>query len=249
MVDQAPARSIRRLSLDEHGTTVAEQLHVDSDPEVEEFLKQLARDIGISNSLLFYDRCFVLIEGGTEEIALPLFYRRIYGHSMLEDGIRLVNVGGCGGGTEILSLFKNNRQEHVLIFADSDVKTNSSARFRKETLRQLGYADALLNSIIIHIGDMEFEDAFSDEVIAQCISTKWMKSDGNYTPQEVALLRSKPKFSDALMRLVWDNAVPDGPRWTKPDFGRALGIHCPLEHVPGAIREVFTRARQIAGIE
>lgn len=82
MVDQAPARNIRRLSLDEHGATIAEQLHIDSDPEVEEFLKQLARDLGITNSLLFYDRCFILIEGGTEEVALPLFYRKLYGHSM-----------------------------------------------------------------------------------------------------------------------------------------------------------------------
>lgn len=249
MVDQAPARSIRRLSLDEHGATVAEQLHIDSDPEVEEFLKQLARDLGITNSLLFYDRCFILIEGGTEEVALPLFYRKLYGHSMLEDGIRLVNVGGSGGGMEVLSLFKSNRQEHVLIFADSDVKTNNGARFRKETLRQLGYADALLDDIIIHIGDKEFEDAFADEVIATCISTKWVKPTGPYSAEEIAALRGHSKFSDALMRMVWDNSVPHGPRWAKPDFGRALAMHCPHEHVPVAIRELFARARRIAGIE
>lgn len=249
MVDQAPARSIRRLSLDEHGATVAEQLQIDSDPEVEEFLKLLARDLGITNSLLFYDRCFILIEGGTEEIALPLFYRKLYGRSMLEDGIRVVNVGGCGGGMEILRLFRSNRQEHVLIFADSDVKTNNGARFRKDTLRQLGYADALLDDMIIHIGDREFEDAFADEVIAACISTKWVKPTGAYTAEEIAALRGHTKFSDALMRMVWDTTAPDGPRWTKPDFGRALGAHCPGEHVPAAIREVFVRARRIAGVE
>lgn len=249
MVDQAPARSIRRLSLDERGATTVEQLHVDSDPEVEEFLKQLARDLGITNSLLFYDRCFILIEGGTEEVALPLFYRKLYGHSMLEDGIRLVNVGGCGGGMEILNLFKSNRQEHVLIFADSDVKTNTTARFRKETLQQLGYAENLLNDMIVHIGTTEFEDAFPDDVIAMCISTKWVKPTGVYTANDIAVLRTEQKFSNALMRLVWETSIPEGPRWTKPDFGRALGVHCPYEHVPTAIREVFTRARSIAGLE
>lgn len=150
---------------------------------------------------------------------------------------------------EILSLFKSNRQEHLLIFADSDVKTSSSARFRKETLRQLGYADALLDGMIIHIGDKEFEDAFPDEVIAICVSMKWVKETGPYTAEEIAQLRSSDKFSDALTRMVWENSIAGGPRWSKIDFGRALGVHCPEEHVPVAIREVFTRARRIAGVE
>lgn len=104
MIDRAPAQDIRLLRLNDEGHAALEQLDTGGDPEIEHFLSNIAREMGISNSIVFYERCFVLIEGPTEENALPILYRRIYQRSLLEDGIRIINVNGNGAVKEFLKL-------------------------------------------------------------------------------------------------------------------------------------------------
>jgi predicted ATP-dependent endonuclease of OLD family len=135
LIDRAPAQSIRLLQWQE-GRSDVSQLETNNDPEVERFLSEIARDLGLTNTLMFYEQCFVLIEGATEENALPLFYRKIHQHSLLEDGIRLVNVESNGAFREFLKLLSQNRQEMTLILADLDTEDSGvERRLRQDMLR------------------------------------------------------------------------------------------------------------------
>ena len=119
MIDRAPAKSIRMLS-EKDGVTKMEKLQTGDDEAVEIFLLEVARDLGITNSLMFYENCFIFVEGETEENALPLFYRKIFGHSMLEDGINIINVKGKSAFKEFLRLVSRNRQELAIFLMDHD---------------------------------------------------------------------------------------------------------------------------------
>ena len=79
-------------------------------------------ELGITNSLIFYERCYVLIEGETEENALPILYRKQYGRSILEDGIRIINVNGNGAVKEFLKLLSRNRKRMTIVLVDADTK-------------------------------------------------------------------------------------------------------------------------------
>ena len=109
-----PTQNIRLLRLNSEGATTVEQIITNDDAEIESFLNDLARELGITNFSLFYEKCFILVEGATEENALPVLYKRIYRSSLLEDGIQIQNLNGIGAAKQFLKLLSHNRQLPVL---------------------------------------------------------------------------------------------------------------------------------------
>lgn len=231
LIDQAPAQSIRLLQWEDGCTSVA-QLETDSDPEVERFLSSLARELGMSNTLMFYERCFILIEGPTEENALPLLYRARYGHSLLEDGIRVVSVQSNGAFREFFKLLSRNRQAITVVLADLDTETSREGRrLTREVLRYSHFSQNFVDTHIHYIpaervgeNGEEFESAFSNEIIARCLQAQWPKEAGAWTPQDIEQIRTVPnkKFADELKNRVWREATQTSNQWSKPDFGNVL---------------------------
>lgn len=249
MIDRAPAQSVRLLRLS-GGCTSIEQLETDGDPEVEQFLCELARELGITNTLMFYERCFVLVEGETEENVLPILYRKICEHSLVEDGIRIINVKSNGAVKEFLRLLSRNRQELTVVFVDSDSRNTQEVRLTEETLRYAGFGDDFIDERLLYVGDQEFEDAFSDAVISRCLQARWPKSEGSWTPDDIAPLREEDKkFSEALRKLVWEHTTEDEPKWSKPVFGKELAQCCNGDEIPQAIHNLFKTARAVAGCD
>ncbi len=247
MVDRAPAQNIRVLSLDGDGCTRVARLQTDGDPEVEQFLRGLARELGITNTLLFYERCFILIEGETEENALPVLYRRIHGRSLLEDGIRIINVRGNGAVKEFLKLLRANRQELTVIFVDRDCQNDKAFRLTEAALKDAGFEDEFVRNRLLFVGTQEFEDSFTNDDIAQCLELNWPREDRAWHASDIAAARDSAKMSQALESLVWNCCPPDGAKWSKPLFGRHLAQCCDEERIPQTIRDLFERARRIAG--
>ena len=249
MIDRAPAQSIRLFSLCDDGHTVVSQLHTDDDTNVERFLSNLAREMGITNSLIFYERCFILIEGETEENALPLMYRRLYGRSLLEDGIRIINVKGNGAVKEFLKLLSRNRKELTIVFVDNDTKQEKAAKLTEQALQDAGFDDAFIQGRLLFTGENEFEDTFTNDVLAGCLNSYWPKIEGTWTIEEINHLRTTgKKFSDEIKRLIWTSCAPDGESWSKPIFGQKLAEDCLEEHVPEDVLDLFELARQVAGV-
>lgn len=248
VINRMPAQDIRLLRLC-NGCTEVEELQTSGDDEVEAFLRESARELGITNTLIFYERCFILIEGETEDNALPILYRKLYRHSLLEDGIRPVNLKGNGAAKEFLRLLSHNRQELTIVFLDGDTRDSNEARLTEETLEDAGFEASFIRERVRYVGDREFEDAFADEVIARCLQNKWPKAEGEWTPEEVSTVRQlDKKFSDAL----WDDLVCQSTAetlrssWSKPVFGKELARCCRADEIPEAINDLFETARQIA---
>jgi putative ATP-dependent endonuclease of the OLD family len=253
MINRAPTLHIRRLSLDENGCTQVEQLLTDGDEDVEEFLRQLARELGITNTLMFYERCFILVEGATEENVLPILYRKIYDKSLLEDGIRLINVKSNGAAKEFLKLMKRNRKELTIVFLDSDTSESNLAQLTEEVFKNDSIRDDFVEDRLLYVGDQELEDAFPNEVIAQALQECWPRENGNkWEPIDIEPLREQnSKFSDALKQdLVYEHAVREcRSTWTKPKFGKVLARTCTKDQIPDAIRYLFEIARHISKCE
>ncbi len=241
MIDHAPATRINLLHLCDFGMTRVNYLDTNEDQDVEDFLANLAAELGITNSILFYERCYIIIEGPTEENALPILYHRIYGHSMIEDGIRLINIEGNGGRKGLLKLLGKNRQNLTIVFLDKDTQTNSD-------FINAGFSQDHLANHLILIGQKEFEDAFEDEAICLCLNHEWPRSDNeSWTSIHLLDIRKdkNKKFSDRLMGLIYQNSKSNISN-TKPVYGQKLASICPIEMIPERITHLFNRAREIA---
>lgn len=247
MIDRAPSQNIRKLSLDDDGCTQVEKLVTNDDPEIENFLLGLARELGITNSIMFYERCFVLIEGETEENALPILYKRIYGRSLIEDGIRVINVRGNGAVKEFLKILSTNRQKFTLVFIDNDSRGDPSAKLRPEIFREAQFGEEFIREQVVYVGDQEFEDLFSNSSIANCLNHHWPKANGLWQDEEIDPLRRERKFSDALRRVVYGNQNPDsGSNWSKPEFGKILAESIDQSGIPQSILDFFEKMRSVA---
>lgn len=250
MVDRAPATSINLLSLKEDGRTEIDFLRTDGETEVELFLHNLARELGITNTMLFYERCYLIIEGETEENALPLLYRKIYGTSMLDDGIRMINLHGHGAWLPLLQLLGKNRQQITLTLLDSDMRVEYERK-----LADAGFDSTNFDQRCLWIGTREFEDAFSDDVICIGLSKKYSRMDGrDWQMADITGIRAtaqdsskkKEKFSEQLRRIVNSDTL-GGTNFSKAEFGHSIGEHCPLDRIPDIVKQSFELARRISG--
>lgn len=249
MINRIPAQNIRLLRLS-NGCTTVEQIRTDGKADVELFLRESARELGITNTLIFYERCFILVEGDTEDNALPIFYKKIYGHSLIEDGICLINIRGNGAAKEFLNLLSQNRKELTLIFIDRDSEDLAEAKLTEEALQNAGFDEQFIDQRILYIGNQEFEDSFSNDVIAQCLQENWPKSQGVWEANEISHIRDEDKkFSKSLgHELIYQYSREDlRSSWSKPRLGRKLASICSVENIPEEITELFELARNIAG--
>lgn len=247
MIDRAPAKSIRLFKLREDGSTDVSYLETDDDCDVERFLDYMAKELGITNSLIFYERCFILIEGETEENALPILYRKQYGRSILEDGIRIINVNGNGAVKEFLKLLSRNRKQMTIVFVDTDTKGQKSAKLTVEVLQVAGFDQDFIRERLLYVGDQEFEDCFADEVIATCLQQHWPKGNGDaWSGNDISQLRNSTKFSEAVRKLVWTCCDEQSPAWNKPVFGQRIAEQCETDCIPTRVRDLFDLARTVA---
>ena len=96
LIDRAPVQSINLIRM---GNTVLREIisiRGDTDNDYRGFFNVVAQSIGLTNSALFYERAFLVVEGPSEENALPRMYVNLFGHPMIHDGIILLNLEGCG---------------------------------------------------------------------------------------------------------------------------------------------------------
>jgi hypothetical protein len=250
MIDRAPAKDINLLRI-KNGCTTIEKLETEGDNEVEKFLGELAQQLGITNTVMFYERCFVLIEGETEEYALPLIYRNIFGRSLLEDGIRLINLKGNGATGEFLRLLGRNRQQLTIAFLDKDTEHNNKgkqAKLAKDAFKQAGFSAEFIKRRIIYIGTQEFEDAFADDVLVRALQYGYPKDEGEWHQDHITAIRASNKFSSAIQGLVYNHATNAPGKFGKPEFGKYLGRVCTCQtDAPEEVMRLFNTARQIAG--
>jgi hypothetical protein len=212
----------------------------------------MGRSLGLSNSALFYERAFLLVEGESEENALPHLYRNLYRRGLFEDGIILVNLRSCGAWKGALGVIRANKAATTVVLLDSDCRRpGSSAKLTPERLTEVGFPPAFLADNCFFVGVKEFEDAFATGDILVVLNSYWPKEDGTaWTAAEVDVFREgQRKFSRELLDHVRRSGRPDRRSTAKkPEFAQRLARHCITEdRVPEAIRQVFCRLRILSG--
>lgn len=250
MIDRAPALSIKLVKHD-RGRSAISYLRTNNDEEVESFLTSMTRSMGISNSSIFYERCFIFVEGPTEEHSLPILYNKLYNSTLVEDGIKIINIDGCGGWENYVKLLGINKSELILFLLDSDCKEeNSSCTLSGETLSSLGFDDNYLSTSVFYIGAKEYEDAFDSSLYLAVLDYHWPAADGGtWTVEEIESLKLTDKFSKMLEEAVWKKSRLKGERrCSKPKLGMELAKFCDRDDIPSEIKALFERARHVAQI-
>jgi len=236
MVDRAPAAIINYLE-EKDGASAVNFLKSDQDIEVKQFLDSMCEISGIKNSSLFFERCFLIIEGDTEESFYPRAYQRISNRTLSEDGVVLINLKSNCSWQAFLKLLNKNKADATILMLDNDAQTNKSTKVTREKLIQIGFNETFIGTNVIFVGTKEFEDVFSDELICRCLNKFWQKIDGEqWTVGEILVLRAKPKFSEALVGCV--NQYRESHRVAYESFGKPdLGLKLAEEITP----EEFSR--------
>lgn len=88
MIDRAPSSSIIHV-LQNSGVSHIDYLQHHEDLDILNFLNQISVIGGIKNSSIFYEKCFLLVEGDSEETAIPKIYRKLFNKTLSESGIVL----------------------------------------------------------------------------------------------------------------------------------------------------------------
>ena len=253
LIDRTPSESVNLITVGGNGERTIERMETQEEDEgVREFLESVGRTVGLTNSAFFYERAFLIVEGESEENALPILYRNLYGHSCVEDGIVFINLYTCSAWKTVLSLFKRDKSPITFLLLDNDCKEEgSSGRVTPNALSEIGYPENFAQKNCFYIGKKEFEDAFSSEDITAVLNSHWPKRDAPpWTISDINQFRQDgQKFSKDLLNHVRKTCTKDR-RGTakKPEFAEKLALHCKNEdQVPDAIRSVLTELRICAG--
>jgi putative ATP-dependent endonuclease of the OLD family len=243
LIDRVDISSVAHLRLVDERTTL-ERLLSNEDEAVERYLADVSIAMGLRNSTLLHERCFVICEGATEQQAFPPLFRLAQGLPMQSMGVALIPAEGNEGALKIGGHLKK-RQRRVALVLDSDTAKNDSTKrmFRPDRLRGVGFN---VETDVHYIGENELEDLFSDEQWAEAGNKHWPRNDSQpWTASHIRALRVDGKFSDKLLALFRDNSElgPGGKTELVPSLARDL---CNPDQIPKQLREVFAALVQLA---
>lgn len=248
-IDRLPATAIRHLVWNvEKLETKVEYLDekLEDGEDVVEFLQSVGRGVGFPNSLLFYERCFIIVEGGTEEKSLPIMYRRLYDTELLDDGIRIFAAESSGAAIR-LAQFLHKQRRQVLLLLDSDTK--GKLQNQLEELEEIGFN---IQDRVLFVGTVEFEDSLPDDAVLAVLNRHHPRKDktawnsDHIRPFRNDLARgAQIKFSEEFLKKVV--GPQSGVGVSKPEFGRRVAEIIDLGSIPQEIRTLFQKARDVAG--
>lgn len=252
LIDRLPARAVRQM-LPSGDTTVIEYLRAEggdgAEASTEAFLQSVGQGIGFPNSLLFYERCFILVEGPTEEKALPILYRLLYNADPIEDGVRIFS-GESSGSTMLLARLLHANRKEIVILLDRDMEDDPTQAAHLDHLRAAGFD---VGRRVVYIGAREFEDAFPNEALQVCLDGHYPRVDGApWSGEEIDRHRDAvtagddgTKFSHDFLEVAVGRAARK--RLAKPEFGRKLAESIGEERlIPAEIRHLLRIVRSVA---
>ncbi|MEA2585690.1 MAG: hypothetical protein QOF33_3775 [Thermomicrobiales bacterium] len=243
-IDMVPPKAILHFRLGGDQRTRVETLTVTGHEAELAFQAGILESLGLRNSMLLDERCFIVVEGETEEAAIPVLFPMVTGKSLVPSAVHLINTRGNRSMRQFILALKNQLKRDVVYLADTEADNEETQR-RSRWLTELGLEAGRGAHFI---GTTEFEDAFSDEVWLRALQTGFAPVEGQaaWSQADLTAFRTSPKFSAALHREVCrrckDHSIG------KPDLGMALAQTCTsVDDVPPVLRECFSEALKITG--
>ena len=254
-VDRAPCEAICLIEVRPDSARKLHRIHGGDSADVLKFFNEVGRAVGLTNTVLLYERAFLLVEGPSEMASLPTLYRMLHGRSLEEDGLVVINLHTCSAWKSVVEVMLSNRLglTHLLLDADCQDPA-SSARITSKALTELKCPANFLTDHVTFVGSKEYEDSFDDVVIAAALDAEYPRADGAPWRADVSVLRSTQsatsKFSEELRVMARTHCEPKlRSEVTKPNLAAAVArqCRCPAD-VPAAITSAFDRVRVRAGI-
>jgi len=208
LIDGAAIEDIVHLRLRNERTVVEGLLdHDRADAGARKHLSDIAAALGLRNTVLLHERCFVGVEGATEQQAFPILFRVATGRSLPACGIVIVACNNNEGALNFVGfLARTGRQTMLIVDADSkksklfsDTRLVAAGLKPDEHLRLIGSPDK------------EIEFVFTDRQWMAVANDVWPRNDDReWTEEDFAALREESKFSSALYDSL-ANASDTGP--------------------------------------
>lgn len=242
LIDKVDIRDVIHLVL-EDGRTSVRRLPGTGHEEIDRHLAEVATAMGMRNSVLLHERCFLGVEGSTETQALPALFRLVTGYSLQAAGIALVPGNNNTGALEF-ARFLNSQGRRVAFMVDADSARAAGSRklFRLDRLRRYGLQDEQVHMI----GNPgEIEDLFTDNQWRQTANRHWRRNDGRlWLDADFAALRTGDGFAKRLVDLIRTESqdAPGG----KPGYLAALVTDLTSrEEVPSQLDTALTAVFQM----
>lgn len=245
LIDGVDIQDVVLLQLDDARRTMMQRMGSADHSEFDRHLGAIAIAVGLRNSVLLHERCFLAVEGETEMLAIPILFNLSEGLSLQAAGIALWACGGNDGALQLAGyLHKHGRSVMLMVDADSERKNRI---FRQNNLvRHFGQdKDKITRMLGQSSGADELEELFDDETWAQTANAAWPR-DGSWTAEHFAGHRGQNKFSNDVGQMLkeFSDQYPSG----KPEmmWEVAVRLNRP-EQVPSELRRIFTDLRALAG--
>jgi len=232
LIDRVAIEDVVHLCLDGEATRL-ERLLNDDHEEIQQYLVRVSDAMGLRNSVLLHERCFVGVEGPTELQALPVAFRLVTGMSMQSAGIALISGNGNDGALQVVRFLREHGRRLSFVVVDKD--STDRKIFRPEKLKGVGIDDGDIH----YLGSRELEDLFTDKQWADVANREWPRTDGvKWEAGDFGGLRTASKFSLAIESVVREASF-SAPQ-SKPGYLIALvqGLDDPAD-VPAQLAKVL----------
>jgi putative ATP-dependent endonuclease of OLD family len=243
-IERVPINQIVHYRLDQTNRQTMLEILATTDHETTElFMYEISKNMGLRNSVMLHERCFLAIEGPTEYAALPVLFYKVFDMPLQSAGICLIN-GENNYGARMLVKFLITNKRQVLFLVDTDAVTTDSIRkiFTPASFQKDGIDES---KQVHYVGVKEFEDSFPDDIWLRMAQINFPKQSGeSWTKSDFAAIRGNPKFSKALQELIQKEANVEEP--TKLELGFKLAQCINANEIPQAIMNCIEHAYGIA---
>ncbi|MFE3410319.1 TOPRIM nucleotidyl transferase/hydrolase domain-containing protein, partial [Streptomyces mirabilis] len=208
-------------------------------------LGRIAVAVGLRNSVLLHERCFLAVEGDTEQRVIPMLFRLSEGQSLQSAGIALWACFNNEGALHLAHYLVAHGRS-VMLMVDADSRTLPKGLFKEARLQQ--FFGSAFSEVVRFVGEPdafnELEELFPDDLWAATANELWPKDGEPWTTDDFTAQRGK-KFSKEVLNML-RNDSPNGPSG-KPDmmFGLVSTLTSP-DQVPAQLREIFGEIRKLA---
>ena len=218
LIDKVSLQSLRHFRLDGQRTKVDLPSDYVGDDETA-FVGDLASGLGLRNSVLLSEKCFFVVEGPTEERALPILFKKITGETLVGAGITLVNTGGAGSVRRLVEVLIQQLKRSVIVLVDEDARRRPG-RINGEWCAEMQLTEG---TNVFFVGAKEFEDAFDDEVWLRVANERYSLNDGHALQlSELTDARYDEHGMGQALENLFSRRIHE--RVSKPQIGEALAI-------------------------
>ncbi|WP_295793691.1 AAA family ATPase [Mucilaginibacter sp.] len=224
MIDRAPSNSINHIVQDA-GISSINYLKTDGDADIQTFLDEVSVVGGVKNSSIFYEKCFLIVEGDSEEASIGKIYKIWFNRTLSEDGVVLINLQSNGAWFNFLKLLRKNKKASTVMLLDFDTQNpECGASVTIEKLNQIGFDADFLANHVFFAGIQEFEDLYPDHRIRETFNILYPRPTKiKWTLKDIQKLRADyPKISKGFDKETLKFIAHHHQRYKKPEFASKI---------------------------